>query len=161
MAFHDGPQGFPDGILRSWPRAGFFRNDKLAARTVEGIFQKKTGMRVFVRGTAFQLTVWRALLQVPEGSLTSYSRIASAIGNPRAGRAVGTACGANPVAWLIPCHRVIHESGAANGYRWGTERKIAMIARESPAAGCPPPPIQGLRRKSLLSGGRFGTLTAL
>jgi len=133
LAFHDSPKGFPEGMLRSWPRAGFSRNDKLAARMAGKIFQKKTGMRVFVRGTAFQLKVWRALLQVPAGSLTSYSRIASAIGTPRASRAVGTACGANPVAYLIPCHRVIHENGIVKGYRWGTERKRAMIAGECPA----------------------------
>ena len=135
MAFHDSPQGFPDELLRGWPRAGFSRNDKLAARMAERIFQKRTRMRVFVRGTAFQLKVWQALLQIPEGSLTSYSRIAAAIGSPRANRAVGTACGANPVAYLIPCHRVIHENGIVKGYRWGTERKRAMIASECPAAG--------------------------
>lgn len=136
MAFHDGAQGIPSRLLRDWPEADFSRNDGLAARAVEGIFHKKSDLPVFVRGTAFQLRVWRALLQIPEGTLMSYSRIASSIGSPRAIRAVGTACGANPVAYLIPCHRVVHKNGSLQGYRWGTERKKAMIARESPDAEC-------------------------
>ena len=83
-----------------------------------------------VSGTPFQLAVWRALLGVPRGSLTSYGRLAMAIGAPGAARAVGAACGANRVALLIPCHRVIRESGELSGYRWGMDRKVGLLAEE-------------------------------
>ena len=83
-----------------------------------------------VSGTPFQLAVWRALLEVPRGSLTSYGRLAMAIGAPGAARAVGAACGANRVALLIPCHRVIRESGELSGYRWGMNRKAGLLAEE-------------------------------
>ncbi len=86
---------------------------------------------VAVRGTAFQFKVWRALLAVPWGRLTSYRRLASTIGHPGAARAVGAACGANPVALVIPCHRVVRESGDLNGYRWGWDRKARVLAWES------------------------------
>jgi AraC family transcriptional regulator of adaptative response/methylated-DNA-[protein]-cysteine methyltransferase len=93
----------------------------------------KTPLRrisVSVSGTPFQRTVWRALLGVPRGSLTSYSRLAAAVGSPGAARAVGAACGANPVALLVPCHRVIRESGELSGYRWGMDRKLRLLAGE-------------------------------
>jgi O-6-methylguanine DNA methyltransferase len=83
-----------------------------------------------VTGTNFQVQVWRALLRVPEGALTSYSAIAGAIGRPSATRAVANAVGANPVSWLIPCHRVIRTSGALGGYRWGLDAKRALLALE-------------------------------
>jgi AraC family transcriptional regulator of adaptative response/methylated-DNA-[protein]-cysteine methyltransferase len=88
-------------------------------------------LRAFVRATPFQLKVWRALLRVPEGCVASYGAIAGSIGQPQAARAVGTACGANAIAYLIPCHRVIRETGIVNGYRWGDTRKRAMLAWES------------------------------
>jgi AraC family transcriptional regulator of adaptative response/methylated-DNA-[protein]-cysteine methyltransferase len=88
-------------------------------------------LRAFVRATPFQLKVWRALLRVPEGCVASYGAIAGSIGQPLAARAVGTACGANAIAYLIPCHRVIRETGVVNGYRWGDARKRAMLAWES------------------------------
>lgn len=86
---------------------------------------------LLVKGSAFQLAVWRALLNIPVGHVASYQQIARAIGKPSAVRAVGTAIGANPVAWLIPCHRVIRNSGGPGGYRWGLERKLAMCIRET------------------------------
>jgi len=81
-------------------------------------------------GTAFQQRVWRALRELPPGTTTSYAELARRIGAPRAVRAVGTACGANPVAVAIPCHRVLRGDGALGGYRWGLERKKALLARE-------------------------------
>ncbi|RYY80584.1 MAG: methylated-DNA--[protein]-cysteine S-methyltransferase [Moraxellaceae bacterium] len=78
---------------------------------------------VQVSGTNFQVAVWRALLKIPSGSLVSYSELANTLGCPTASRAVANAIGANPVAWLIPCHRVIRESGALGGYRWGVPKK--------------------------------------
>lgn len=84
-----------------------------------------------VRGTDFQLSVWRELLKVPSGSLSSYSKIAGAIGRPNAVRATGTAIGANPVALFIPCHRVIRSSGELGDYRWGTRRKKEILDFET------------------------------
>ncbi len=84
-------------------------------------------------GTNFQLKVWEALLRIPAGSVACYEDVASAIGAPRATRAVASAVAANPVAMLIPCHRVILKTGAFGGYRWGTARKRALLAREAAA----------------------------
>ena len=133
LAFCDQVSGMPEGLSRAWPSAAFFRNDKAAIQWIREIFVDKTAGRIsaFVRGSAFQLKVWRELLRIPWGAVATYSNLAVEIGNPRASRAVGTACGANPVAWLIPCHRVIHASGTARGYRWGVERKRAMLAAEA------------------------------
>jgi AraC family transcriptional regulator, regulatory protein of adaptative response / methylated-DNA-[protein]-cysteine methyltransferase len=88
---------------------------------------------VAVKGTAFQLQVWRALLQVPFGDRTTYQALAAAIGQPTAARAVGNAVGKNPVAYLIPCHRVVRASGELGGYRWGMALKAALLAGESGA----------------------------
>jgi AraC family transcriptional regulator of adaptative response/methylated-DNA-[protein]-cysteine methyltransferase len=88
-------------------------------------------LRAFVRGTAFQLRVWRALLQVPAGTLISYGELAAAIGNRGAARAVGAAVGQNPLAYLIPCHRVIRDTGALGEYHWGETRKKAIMVWES------------------------------
>jgi AraC family transcriptional regulator of adaptative response/methylated-DNA-[protein]-cysteine methyltransferase len=87
-----------------------------------------------VRGTAFQAQVWRALQRIPLGSTASYTEIAAALGRPRAVRAVAQACAQNPVALVVPCHRVVRRDGELAGYRWGVERKRALLARESAAA---------------------------
>jgi AraC family transcriptional regulator of adaptative response/methylated-DNA-[protein]-cysteine methyltransferase len=91
-------------------------------------------VKAFVRATPFQLKVWRALVRLPEGCVASYRGTAQAIGDPKTARAVGTACGANPVAYLIPCHRVIRETGVVAGYRWGDTRKRALLAWEASKA---------------------------
>ena len=132
LAFCDRDSGLPDEWRGAWPGVAFRRNDRMAEKWIRKIFAKKPPGRipVFVRGTAFQVKVWRALLRIPRGAVSSYSKIAGEIGHPRACRAVGAACGANRVAWLIPCHRVIHASGTMNGYRWGAERKRSMLAVE-------------------------------
>ena len=90
---------------------------------------------VLLRGSAFQLKVWEALLKIPEGRLVSYDQIANAIGQPTASRAVGTAIGSNPVGYLIPCHRVIKKTGLFGGYRWGMARKQAMLGWEAARVG--------------------------
>ena len=87
-----------------------------------------------VRGTAFQAQVWRALERIPPGSTASYAEIAAALGRPRAVRAVAQACASNPVALLVPCHRVVRSDGALSGYRWGIERKRELLAREAALA---------------------------
>lgn len=91
-------------------------------------------LSVLMRGTPFQIKVWEALLRIPSGTVTSYGDLAARLGRPSAARAVGTACGANRVGILIPCHRVIRETGAVTGYRWGPERKHALLAWEAAKA---------------------------
>ncbi|WP_343523725.1 methylated-DNA--[protein]-cysteine S-methyltransferase [Pedobacter sp.] len=88
-------------------------------------------IKLHLKGTDFQLKVWEALLKIPMGKLTTYGSIAKQLQNPNASRAVGTAIGDNPVAFLIPCHRVIQSSGALGGYHWGTNRKTAIIGWEA------------------------------
>lgn len=124
-------------LKSDWPNAEFRRDDSAIARLANSIFQQppksrsRTRFRACLRGTAFQLRVWRALIQVPSGTLVSYGRLANAIGEPSAARAVGSAVGANPLAYLIPCHRVIRETGVIGHYRWGALRKRAILAWEA------------------------------
>ena len=126
-------------IGQRWPRARVEWNDAQAARLIGPLFQRREDsdsnvpLRAFVRGTGFQVRVWRALLQVLPGALVSYSEIAAAFGNRRAARAVGAAVGQNPLAYLIPCHRVIRDTGVLGDYHWGPTRKKAMVAWESAA----------------------------
>ncbi len=88
-------------------------------------------IRLHIKGTPFQLKVWEALLKIPFGELSTYSRVAESIGRPTASRAVGAAIGDNPVAYLIPCHRVIRSTGVLGDYHWGSDRKAAIVAWES------------------------------
>ena len=156
LAFCDQASSLPDELQDKWPGAVFHRNDKAAKKWIRKIFVNEPADRipVFVSGTGFQLKVWRTLSLIPRGSVATYSQIASAIGNPRAVRAVGTACGANPVAWLIPCHRVVRATGIAGGYRWGAERKKSMLAMDAGAgnkesgAGMLPVKRKGLHHNS-------------
>jgi len=122
-------------LQQGWPGATLTRDGAAARRLAERIFDGHRGggrpLSVLVRGTNFQIAVWRALIRIPEGGFAAYGDIAEAIGRPRAVRAVGTAVGANPCAFVIPCHRVIRESGALGGYRWGLTRKQAIQAWEA------------------------------
>ena len=99
-------------------------------RLLKGSKDPMIPVSVSVFGTPFQHRVWRALLGIPRGSVTSYGRLANAVGAPGAARAVGAACAANPVALMIPCHRVVRESGDLNGYRWGVQLKGLLLAWE-------------------------------
>ena len=87
-----------------------------------------------IQGTAFQARVWRALQKIPLGKTATYSEIAAALGQPKAVRAVAQACAANKLALLVPCHRVVRRDGDLGGYRWGPERKRALLDRERTAA---------------------------
>ncbi len=125
-------------LQADWPHARLHRDDSAAKQIVHPLFERSASdtqprppLRAFVRGTAFQVRVWRALLDVQAGTLVSYRRLAAALGQPSAARAVGTAVGQNALAYLIPCHRVIRETGATGGYRWGQVRKRALLAWES------------------------------
>jgi AraC family transcriptional regulator, regulatory protein of adaptative response / methylated-DNA-[protein]-cysteine methyltransferase len=97
----------------------------------KGTEKNPSPIKLHLKGTDFQLKVWEALLKIPLGKLKTYGNIAEEIGSPAASRAVGTAIGSNPIAYLIPCHRVIQGSGHLGGYMWGEDRKTAMIGRES------------------------------
>jgi AraC family transcriptional regulator of adaptative response/methylated-DNA-[protein]-cysteine methyltransferase len=139
LAFADpgGEEAAWDELLENWPNARWQRDDAAAAKLVRPIFEPANSksprppLRAFVKGTAFQLRVWRALMQVPPGRLVTYGRLAAAIGNPTAARAVGTAVGQNSISYLIPCHRVIRETGVIGEYRWGRIRKRALLAWET------------------------------
>lgn len=123
-----------DDLQRRWPKANLRSQDSDRLKIIESLFthqELKRPLSLHVTGTNFQVSVWRALLQIPAGTLTSYSQIADAVGRPKAARAVGTAIGSNPIAFFIPCHRVLQQSGNIGGYHWGTTRKYAMHAWES------------------------------
>lgn len=128
-------------LQAEWPQAKWKRDDSMVKELVGKIFIQQHAvpeagapLRAFVRGTPFQVRVWRALLHVPPGTLTTYGRLANAIGAPMASRAVGTAVGQNALAYLVPCHRVIRETGVLGNYRWNPLRKRAMIAWEGAGA---------------------------
>lgn len=126
-----------DRLSFDWPKATLVRDDAAAKRWVASIFLRTADspippLKLFLRGTEFQVRVWRALLRIPAGTFTSYRTLAASLGKPNASRAVGTAVGQNAIGYLIPCHRVIRETGMLGGYRWGLERKRAMHAWEAP-----------------------------
>ncbi len=155
LAFTDGgDRAEAQAALKdNWPEAVFARHDEAAERLATDIFHRTPArcplpsqfatepggitppplprIRAFVKGSTFQVRVWTALLRIPPGSLVTYARLAAAIGHPSAARAVGSAVGQNPVAYLIPCHRVIRETGVMGGYRWDPVRKRAIVAWES------------------------------
>jgi AraC family transcriptional regulator of adaptative response/methylated-DNA-[protein]-cysteine methyltransferase len=93
--------------------------------------EKRQPLKILVKGTPFQLKVWEALLKIPFGELVSYQAVSEHMNNPRGLQATGGAIGKNPVAFLIPCHRVIRKTGEINGYRWGVDRKSAIIGWEA------------------------------
>lgn len=134
LSFGDSEKMAIADLKSEWPKAELKRDDSTATKLAAKIFTQRNNsrspLRAFVRGTPFQVKVWRALLQVPPGSVTSYGRLAQSVGKPTASRAVGTAVGQNPLAYLIPCHRVIRETGAFGHYHWDPVRKRAMIAWE-------------------------------
>ena len=117
-----------------WPNATLIADPQsgaaLAARVFAAGDNRGTPLTVLLHGTPFQIQVWQALLRIPRGAVTNYEALAHYIGKPNASRAVGMANGANPISYLIPCHRVIRKSGALGGYRWGLGRKLAMLSRE-------------------------------
>jgi len=125
-----------DLLSDEWPNAKLHRTDQRAAELSNKIFARRSqnephpNLRAFVRGTPFQLRVWRALLSVPSGSLTTYGRLSAAINQPGAARAVGSAVGANPISFVIPCHRVIRETGVLGNYGGGRIRKRAILGWE-------------------------------
>lgn len=115
-----------------WPGARFVQRDDAVADACDGVFSldRSRALRLHLRGSPWQIKVWEALLRIPSAKVVSYDALAEVIGAPKAARAVGNAVGQNPIAFVIPCHRVIRASGAISGYRWGVGRKRAMLAWE-------------------------------
>jgi AraC family transcriptional regulator of adaptative response/methylated-DNA-[protein]-cysteine methyltransferase len=135
----------PDELVRNlqdrFPRATLVGGDAAFERLVAQVVgfierpDKDLDLPLDVRGTAFQQRVWQALRTIPAGTTTTYTEIARRIRAPRSVRAVAQACGANPVAVAIPCHRVVRRDGGLSGYRWGIERKRALLDREGGCSG--------------------------
>lgn len=129
LAAHDKPC---DLLRRDWPNASLHHLPARTAATAAALFAAAhpAPLALWLKGSNFQLQVWRALLAIPPGRLTSYRALATTLGQPQAARAVGNAVAANPLALLIPCHRVIRADGAPSAYRWGDTRKAAIQAWE-------------------------------
>lgn len=136
VSFQDRQTAAPlEQLLADWPAAQLVEDlsvpvalDRALAALAAG--EKPERMRVLVRGTNFQVQVWRALLRIPVGFTLSYGELAAELGRPSGARAVGSAVGANRIGFLIPCHRILRAGGALGGYRWGEPRKRAMLAWE-------------------------------
>ena len=120
-------------LQEQWANANFREDSTAAQGQLDVIFSGSNDKPIplWLRGSPFQLKVWEALLEIPEGTHSTYGQLATRIGHPGAARAVGTAIGSNPVAWIIPCHRVIRKMGELGGYRWGGYTKQAMIGYEA------------------------------
>lgn len=137
----DDPNELAVELQRRFPRASLVGGDadfEATVTTVVGFVEAPcTGLDLplDVRGTAFQQRVWAALREIPAGRTASYQEVAQAIGSPNSTRAVAGACAANHLAVAIPCHRVVRTDGGLSGYRWGVERKRALLEREG---ACPP-----------------------
>jgi len=133
LSFPDDADGAWEEMEAQWPKAEWLRSDGEAQQIGDRIFRptaSRVPIRAHVRGSDFQVKVWRALLRIPAGSLVSYGVLAGSAGFPAASRAVGTAVGQNAISYLIPCHRVIRQTGVMGNYRWDPVRKRAMIAWE-------------------------------
>lgn len=122
-------------LYLEWRNADIIQDQEITQEICDRIFQpiafNPSPLALYVKGTNFQIQVWRALLNVPFAGLATYQSLAQSIGRPTAARAVGHALASNPIAYLIPCHRVIRESGEMGGYRWGVERKAMILGWEA------------------------------
>lgn len=136
MAFTDNEEVEKVNLKKQFPKANFYRQNTDFHQAALSIFTSDKNIslpkiKLHLKGTPFQLKVWEALLKIPSGNLSTYGKIAQEIDKPKASRAVGTAIGSNPIAYLIPCHRVIQNSGKTGGYRWGSTRKSAINVWEA------------------------------
>lgn len=135
MAFENDKETALGNLQHKFPNASFFEKQDTLQKNALSIFNKDwtklNTIKLHLKGTDFQLKVWESLLTIPMGKLSTYGSLAEKIGNPKASRAVGTAIGSNPVAFLIPCHRVIQSTGHLGGYRWGSGRKQMIVGWES------------------------------
>lgn len=135
MAFADDESQALTAMQKCFPNAKYNRFIDIIQQNALFVFRQDWSrlnqIKLHIKGTAFQLKVWETLLKIPMGGLTTYGNVAKQINSPAASRAVGTAIGSNPVAFLIPCHRVIQSTGLFGGYMWGPTRKIALIGWEA------------------------------
>lgn len=135
LFFEEDEEQALSGLKSRFPNAIYRQVMDQSQQDALFIFQKDwrqlNQIKLHLSGTSFQLKVWESLLTIPEGRLTTYGNLAEKINKPKAFRAVGSAIGSNPVAFLIPCHRVIQSSGHLGGYRWGTTRKSVLIGWEA------------------------------
>jgi AraC family transcriptional regulator of adaptative response/methylated-DNA-[protein]-cysteine methyltransferase len=135
MAFENDTNKALGDLIFKFPNASFFEKQDEFQINALSIFNKDwtklNTIKLHLKGTDFQLKVWESLLTIPMGKLSTYGNLAEKIGHSKASRAVGTAIGSNPVAFLIPCHRVIQSSGNIGSYRWGSERKQLIVGWES------------------------------
>jgi AraC family transcriptional regulator of adaptative response/methylated-DNA-[protein]-cysteine methyltransferase len=123
-----------DEIRQRWPGADFMEDARATGQYLDRIFPRNSSpgkLPIDLRGTNFQIKVWQALLEIPPGAVAPYEDLAARVGNPKAARAVGTAVGQNPIAFIIPCHRVIRKVGAVGNYHGGVNRKRAILAWEA------------------------------
>ena len=120
-----------DELRETWPGVPLSENPAVTGPMAVRAFDTFAPPPVHVQGSDFQIQVWRALLRVPLGTTISYGQLARRVGRPGAARAVGAAVGRNPVSVVIPCHRVVLSTGALHRYRWGADRKRALLAREA------------------------------
>jgi AraC family transcriptional regulator of adaptative response/methylated-DNA-[protein]-cysteine methyltransferase len=135
VAFGDDDAALERAFRGQYPAAEVHRAGDTIHEWITAIVAGIEGARnasipVDARGSAFQLRVWKALQRIPRGTTLSYSEVAKRIGRPTAARAVARACASNPVALVVPCHRVVREDGGLGGYRWGVERKRAILDHE-------------------------------
>jgi AraC family transcriptional regulator of adaptative response/methylated-DNA-[protein]-cysteine methyltransferase len=137
FAHNQGKDRLWSHFRQQWPDAIVSEENSQAELKLTEIFtgSERKGLKIWLRGSPFQLRIWEALLSLPAGVHCTYGQLATLTGNAGASRATGTAIGRNPVSWLIPCHRVITSLGTLGGYRWGTNTKQAMIGYEAAKAG--------------------------
>lgn len=128
-------QSLRDWLAAQWPRAALRENPGATQPMVDKIFTGRASpsrpLPLLLKGTNFQIKVWEALLRIPHGAVVSYETVAAAIAAPKASRAAGSAIGKNPIAYIIPCHRVIRKIGESGNYRWGRARKQAILGWEA------------------------------
>lgn len=125
-------------LVREWPAATFVTDATRTVAIADAVSERMRGrthepLALLLKGTPFQTKVWQALLAIPVNATVTYGELATRVGQPTASRAVGSAIGANPIGYLIPCHRVLRGTGAIGGYRWGAERKRAALILDSVA----------------------------
>ncbi len=135
LAFVDDQKTGESILFNRFPNAKYLKKENSSHLKVAAVFSKrfsaKGTLKLHLAGTPFQLKVWEDLLTIPLGEVSTYGNLAAKIGNPKAARAVGTAIGSNPVAFLVPCHRVIQSTGQIGGYMWGPTRKTAILGWEA------------------------------
>jgi AraC family transcriptional regulator of adaptative response/methylated-DNA-[protein]-cysteine methyltransferase len=135
LAFSNNETDVFQELKDTFPNASFYnrsdKNHEIALSIFQKDWSKPAQIKLHLKGTDFQVKVWQALLKIPEAQLVSYGNIAHSVGTPKASRAVGSAIGDNPIAFIIPCHRVVQSTGSYGQYRWGSTRKKMMIGWEA------------------------------